>query len=382
MKKTQKNNLDEEYIKEKNLKNCPKEVSLEQSEYINKQMKNSICKIKCKDGSTGTGFFCIIPFPDKKNVLPALITNYHVLSESDVMKGKNIEFYIGNNKSSNSIKIDDSRKIYTNEIDYDVTIIEMKKSDNIKYNNFMDLDEQLFETENKIKEQESKYEKIMETKYNQKTVYLIHYPFGQDVKYSLGVILGIEDGITIKHLCNSQTGSSGGPLISLINFKVIGIHKGYEKDDKNYNFGTLLNLPIKRFYEEDFEKSLNFEEGDFLSVKVWKSAQNFKIDYRKFKLNLIENKKIKNENKNEIYTIKDLNNMIKSARKDALLGLYDRAFERYSIGILIIKYRQREIQNENKSLKEKWENFEKKIKSELDEVIEIMKIMKTFNKIY
>lgn len=46
-----------------------------------------------------------------------------------------------------------------------------------------------------------------------------------------------------------------------------------------------------------------------------------------------------------------------------------------------MKYRQREILNTDKSLREKWENAEKNIRSELNEVIEIMKIMKTFNKV-
>ena len=36
------------------------------------------------------------------------------------------------------------------------------------------------------------------------------------------------------HDCNTVPGSSGGPIISVDNFNVIGIHKGYDKKhDKN-----------------------------------------------------------------------------------------------------------------------------------------------------
>ena len=150
MKKSKKKIIDVSYKKEKNLKDCPIEVSLEQSNYINKQMKYSVCKIECKDGSSGIGFFCYIPFPDKNNLLPVLITNYHVLTSGDVIIGKEIKFFLGDNNSMKTIKISNTRKVYTNEKPYDVTIIEMKKIDGIEFNHFMDLDEQLFENENDI----------------------------------------------------------------------------------------------------------------------------------------------------------------------------------------------------------------------------------------
>ena len=382
MKKS-KRKIDVSYKKEKNLKDCPIEVSLEQSTYINKQMKYSVCKIKCKDGSSGTGFFCYIPFPDKNNLLPVLITNYHVLTSGDVIIGKEIKFCLGDSNSMKSIKISNTRKVYTNEKPYDVTIIEMKKIDGIEFNHFMDLDEQLFENENDISNTESREGKnIMDKIYSQKTVYLIHYPFGKNVKYSLGVIKAIsEDGFNIRHLCNSQTGSSGGPLINLINFKIMGIHKGYKDLRFNYNLGTVLNLPIKEFYEqEELKKTNNFEEGGFLTGEIFKTAQPPKIDYNKLTFTE-KNNLLKEEKKKDIYTIKDLNKLIKCAREQSLLGNYDNAFEKYSIGILVMKYRQREILNTDKSLREKWENTEKHIRSELDEVIEIMKIIKTFNKV-
>ena len=53
-----------EIIKEKELKNKPRAIPYECTEIILDQMKKNICKIKMKDGSQGTGFFCKIPFPN------------------------------------------------------------------------------------------------------------------------------------------------------------------------------------------------------------------------------------------------------------------------------------------------------------------------------
>ena len=109
-------------------------------------MKNSVCKIKCKNGGTGSGFFCYIPFPDKSSLLPVLVTYNHVLNNEDISEGKKIEFSLGNSNISKNIRIKSSRKVYTNEKPYDVTFIEIKKSDDIKFSDFMELDD-LFESE-------------------------------------------------------------------------------------------------------------------------------------------------------------------------------------------------------------------------------------------
>ena len=383
MKGKPKKNDEEVYIKEINLENSPKELSLEQNEFICKQMKNSVCKIKCKKGGTGSGFFCYIPFPDKTSLLPVLITNYHVLNKDDVIEGKQIEFSLGNNNIIKNIRIKASRKIYTNEKPYDITIIEIKKGDGLKFSDFMELDDGLFESNKDVDKMESKeYNNLMDKKFRQKTVYLIHYPDGKNVKYSLGVIKNIdEDGFNIRHLCNSHTGSSGGPLICLINFKVMGIHKGF-KDKKKFNLGTLLNSPVQDFYDVESLKKEEFFEGGFGDTNVIKTAQNFQVDYKKLTFNQKHENVLKEKKQNEFYTIKDLNKMITIARECAILGKYEKSFEKFSLGILIIKYRIREIMNTDKKLREKWELLEKEIKEELDEVIELMKINQTFLKIH
>ena len=53
----------------------------------------------------------------------------------------------------------------------------------------------------------------------------------------------------IYHLCNTDEGSSGWPILNYETFKVIGIHKGVDKLN-NSNFGIFIKYPIEKFYEE------------------------------------------------------------------------------------------------------------------------------------
>ena len=103
-------------------------------EYIQEQMKKSICKIKCNNGGYGSGFFYKIPFLDNFNLLPVLITNYHVMSKDDIHLNKNINISLNNDKLNINIVMDKSRKIYLNDKLYDITIIELRKNDKIDIN--------------------------------------------------------------------------------------------------------------------------------------------------------------------------------------------------------------------------------------------------------
>ena len=82
---------------------------------------------------------------------------------------------------------------------------------------------------------------------------MLHYPKGIKKEISFGIIQSItedEDRKTIYHLCDSNAGSSGSPIINRKNFQIIGIHKGAPTGSQNYNLGTLLKEPIEKFNEE------------------------------------------------------------------------------------------------------------------------------------
>ena len=254
------NVIEEQYIPQKILKGHTNPVLYKSMKYIIKQMETSICKI-ITSNDIGTGFFCVIPFPDMNNLLPVLITNNHVLNNESLKKGKEIEFTINDDKFHFKIIIDEKRKVYTNDKPFDISIIEIKKNDkNILLLNFLEIDEEIFNTENYYI-------------YNQKSVYLVHYPNGKKMEYSPGAIKNISlDNYNIEHYCPSDRGSSGSPIINLLNYKVMGIHKG-SKEKSNYNLGTLIKGPIKEF-NELYKNNENIKNY----VKIFKVKNIINID--------------------------------------------------------------------------------------------------------
>ena len=225
-----------DYNPEKLIKGAHKPVDIATLEIIMEQSKKSVCKINCKDG-TGTGFFCLIPFPDKTERLRTLMTNNHVLGEADIVTGKKIEFSINNEEKKFEIVINERRKVYTNE-EYDITIIEIKKADGLRDDSFLEVDEPLYKDE------------INLINFKNKSIYLLHYPKGEKINHSAGVIEYIDsDNYNIRHLCSTDSGSSGSPILNLLNNRLIGIHKG-ELKTQEINLGTLLKLPIEKFNEK------------------------------------------------------------------------------------------------------------------------------------
>ena len=219
------------FKKEQLILEHPIPVSLEGTIKILFQMKNCICKIFKKDGKIGTGFFCKIPF--NNNFLPVLITNYHILGDNDLDNNNIIELSI-NGKTKIKIKIDDSRMTYTNpDKDIDISIIEIKPEDGIK--DYLEIDDDA-------------NNEILESEYKNKSIYILHYPKG-DLSVSYGVINNIKDKIKIAHLCSTEEGSSGSPILSLKSFKIIGIHYGYHKKNE-FNYGTFINYAIIKFNEK------------------------------------------------------------------------------------------------------------------------------------
>ena len=209
-----------------------KYINLVSLQTILTQMKNSVFKIKINE-YTNTGFLCKIPFPGKDNLLKVLIT-FSNLSKEDIMKLNKIHISFDNEKTISEIYIDEKTKIYLNK-KYNIVIIEIRKMNKIDDSLFLEIDENIFnDNQNKLKDMQ---------------VYLIAYPYQKDGVYSNGIIKGLkDDGYIIEHLCSSNKGCSGGPILNIISMKVIGVHIG-EVKNKNCNFGIFLKKPIEEFNE-------------------------------------------------------------------------------------------------------------------------------------
>ena len=220
-------------IREKYIEDYPIPITSESTEIILSQMKKCICKIYMDNGNKGTGFFCKIPFPDKNHLISFLVTNNHIIDESHLGKNKRIDFTINNDKFENKLIID-NRKVVTSKL-YDTTIIEIfEDKDNIK--DFLELDFDINEGDFK-------------NKYINKSIYTLQYPNDDKVAVSYGIIktIDLSKNYDFLHLCSTDKGSSGAPILNIKTNKLIGIHKG-SNNNHNFNKGTLLIYPFKELF--------------------------------------------------------------------------------------------------------------------------------------
>ena len=73
---------------------------LEESE--NKDKLSCICKICGKEGGVDTGFFCKIEYENE--LVPVLITNYHVIDDEFVESNDSLKIYITEEDKKKTIK--------------------------------------------------------------------------------------------------------------------------------------------------------------------------------------------------------------------------------------------------------------------------------------
>ena len=260
--------------------NDKKKLSKEQKEYIINQGKKSIFKIKSNRDSNGIGFLCTIPFPKRFNLFTVFITNNHILNKNDISFGKKI--IISNDNIKKSILIDNSRKTYTNEM-FDVTIIEIKKSDNINNNLFLDIDFEFYESNQR-------------EKYDNAYIYMLRDNLGSKKRYSLGLLKSISSENFNIIFKKSKQVKIFGPILNIMNYKVIGIYR------KNWDGGTFIKIITKDFIKYFNDNKKKNKESDLL--------EQFIIIESK------EEKKIKgNKKKNEQIKL-NLNNKSKIQYKD------------------------------------------------------------------
>ena len=287
------------YVRKESLLNrYPKVISYECTKKIIEQMEKFICKIKIGE-TIGTAFFCEIPFPNKNNMLPVLISNNHTINRDFLFNnGSELEIHIKEKKDIIKLNLDKRMK-YTNE-EYDITIIELKETDEIE--NYLELDDiiidDIINNNNKNKE------------FIDKTIYIIQYPESElSVSYGLLDNIYADKNYNFIHKCSTKNGSSGSPIMNMSN-KIIGVHKEGYKDE--YNIGSFLNEAIKEFIRQfyyhidisdnkndknivlnEYNKKYNLDIKDINIEKLDLSSKNIGNEGLEY-LSKIEFKKLKN----------------------------------------------------------------------------------------
>ena len=163
-------NLDEEIVHE-GLINGAKEIEpLDKTEL--KEMSKCICKISGK--RIGTGFFCKIKY--ENDLIPVLITNYHVIDDNYLKDKKVLKIYI--NDDSKILNINKDNPIYSSKKeDYDIIIIQLNEDD---INDYLEIDENIFKTNS-------------ENTYKDEQIYILHYPNSNKASISYGNLVLLVD---------------------------------------------------------------------------------------------------------------------------------------------------------------------------------------------
>ena len=243
--------------KEKRINNSPKPVSISSTKTILNQLMNCICKLNI-NGANGTGFFCKIPFENNETKV-FFMTNYHVLDKNYYEANNKINLLINDEKEIKTIDLRIKRNTYFNQ-ENDITLIELNENDNI--NNFLELDENLFRHNNNIL-------------YEHKSLYVLQYPQGGNAAVSYGLLTSL-DKYEIKHICSTENGSSGSPILNLETNKVIGIHK---EGSINFEFnkGIYLKYILIDYIQKNTNK-INENQYSFIhnnNINIQNNYENF-----------------------------------------------------------------------------------------------------------
>ena len=139
------------------------------------------------------------------------------------------------------------------------------------------------------------------------------------------LILVLKD-YEIIHTCSTEKGSSGSPIINLLNNKVIAIHVG-NSINMNFNKGTFLKYPIMDFINSLYDDS-EFEKiklmssgtyGDIYSAYLTKYKEEIclkKINIEKMRINYEQNelKDYQKDLYNEINILRNLSHKTNSVK--------------------------------------------------------------------
>ena len=132
----------EERFEEGLIKGSIDSMTIEKTEMILNQMKTCICK-KIGDKIV-TGLFCRILYQNK--LIPAMITNYHVINDDYINNIKQIKISI--NENYEIININKNSKIYSSKInEYDIMIIKINEDN--KYN-CLELDQNIMKDNSEL----------------------------------------------------------------------------------------------------------------------------------------------------------------------------------------------------------------------------------------
>ena len=220
--------------------NPPQELDISSNidNAIKNQIINSLCKIFIKDQYKGVGFLCKISnFNSSTYNIPILVTYNHLVKRQNILNNDKITISISNDPSTYTVTLN-NKSIYTN-IDLDITIIELKSNEEVK---FLDID--IYEDRTNLN--------------GNKLVFLLHSMSSIiDIKIFYGKIKNVINNTNVYYDSNfNSLVPNKGLILNPENNKVIGLLNN--KNNESENQGIFLTTPIKDFIKiyEDTQKTI------------------------------------------------------------------------------------------------------------------------------
>ena len=233
----------------------------------------SICKIIIPDKDQvkiGIGFLIKL----FRNDIPffCLMTNEHFINRELIEANKEIEINYSNGTKKKKIILNEYERYIGeyNNIDLDISIVEILDKDNINKDYFLlpnlDLD----------------YKNLDDLK--EKEIFIPQYPKGGDLDISEGKILGIEKYIII-HNVSSIDNLSGSPILLKNTSKVIGILRQIDKNKKE-NYGNfiypIINILKNRilYYKAHYEGEYFNDKFEGKGKYIYENGEYYEGDWK------------------------------------------------------------------------------------------------------
>ena len=222
-------------------------------EKIKKNIENKICTFILENGRKGIGYFCTIHFSLYK-LMNVLITDNHLIDESFLKNENNIiKLFMNHNQIYREIYLNNRIK-YTNK-EYNITIIQIFQEDD-KINDFLELDYRLLNI-------------------NGKEIYILNNTNNKKYVIFGGKVLK-NNFYDFNYICQANIISPGTPILNILNNKIIGIHKGFDKNT-NCNMGFFFNYFLQTFTFEEQDKQTIFlySSGKLKCIRRMQNELNF-----------------------------------------------------------------------------------------------------------
>ena len=200
----------------------------------------------------------------KKKKYNFLITCSHSITKEDINSKKIINVFYGKAGKEKNINIilDKSIRFIRVYENFDVTLIELMKEDNIPDKNYLYPD--------------LNYKNKGFNIYENNQVYTAGFPdveiFTKDRQMSAGKIIKVIEDNEFEHNCDTRQGSSGSPIIGY-NGSVIGIHYGGNRN-KDKNYACFLGAVIEKLKKEDI-KCLDKDNLNQFNINNFNNIKNF-----------------------------------------------------------------------------------------------------------